>query len=248
MKKIILLSALVCASSVIGMEPEKKGNLGAFEQLPKELRQEIAQTALQASTSVDQAITAIQNASAMYSGVKLDNTAAMNIFKKMLPNDLDQAIQAVKHLQGNNLKDFTKLLYILIEQFPSYSRMWIANNLGHYHPSHIQYGWRYRELGDQLIKLAGDKNKSAQKEIIQLIKEDADVNYIDHDKFSIYYNNTPLESAIKNHVLENVQLLLAAGAKPRVKDLDVAKNKAQLNSDNADVIMIKNLIEEAMKK
>lgn len=67
MKKVSLLLTILCAGQLYGMEntdlsqgamePEKKSNLGAFEQLPPELRQIVAQTALELSTDINQAIT-----------------------------------------------------------------------------------------------------------------------------------------------------------------------------------------------
>jgi hypothetical protein len=108
-----------------GMEPQK-GDLGAFEQLPLELRREIAQMALAASSTIDQAIKAIQNASAIYSGVKLNSAAAMNLLKTMLSDDFDQVIERFKHLQGTKVKEFNVLMDLLAKKFPDLTRAEIA--------------------------------------------------------------------------------------------------------------------------
>jgi hypothetical protein len=267
MKKIVLLCALVCAGSLIGMQKEPsvaktvsqgspamagkqgKGDLGAFEQLPKEIRQIIAQTAIQASTSVDEAVKAIQNAGMIYGDVQLDKTAAIEILKKALsnnmdllknllknirPNDFDGAIEIIEKLEINDLKDFTKMIHILADKFNEPTGLIVK------HSFKTPVSQEYQNLGMQLLNIAGREGESVRNKIIELIKEGADINFA--------FGDSVLAKAISEYSLENIELLLKLGAKPTVHDLHKVNGWVQLRPHNEMFIKIKNLIEEAMKK
>lgn len=206
MKKIVLLFTMLCVTVLVSMESEK-GNLGAFEQLPVELRQEISQTALTASTTVDEAIKAIQNASAIYGGVKLDRAAAMDLLKNTLPNDLNQAIKAAKHLQGSEPKDFTKLVHLLADKFHE-SPYDVASLFK------TPIAQKYLKLANQLEELAYQYNDNPE-ELKNPIAQGADVNF-----YGGSYKQTPLNNAIWAARLNKVGILLAAGANPFVKDAE----------------------------
>lgn len=241
----------MCAGSLIGMEKENKGNLRAFEQLPKEVRQIIAQTALEASTTVDEAIKAIQSASAIYGGVKLDDTAATDIllnnvelFKKILPNhlyeaidDLYEAIEVAKNLQVNNLKNFTKLVHILADKFEATTMSDLARDLG-------------RDISKQYIKLGRDLahalSLNREKDIANLIQQGADVNFNQTNANS--REPAPLNAAIRRNLKKNVQLLLDLGAIPTDLDVIIAQQIARDYPDDEEAITIKNLIRESWEK
>ena len=96
MKKLFLLSALICAGQMYGMEP-------LYHTLPKELQKEIFNTALATSTSVADAVNAIKAVGTLH-GVKYSTQAALDLLMKTLPNDLDQAIKAVTNLHGTEIE------------------------------------------------------------------------------------------------------------------------------------------------
>ncbi len=224
MKKIALLFTLLCAGALSGMESQKN-DLGAFEQLPLELRKEIFEMTLKTSTTVDEAIKAIQNASEIYRGVRLDSTAALNLLIKTIPDDLDKAIEAVKNLQGNTLKDFTKLVHILANKFNTTTQA-VAEKIN------TPTARIYLTLGNELLTLAGSWRK--EREIISFIQAGADINFTGDyfDDIAMFYiTGSPLGVAAKNLNVREVETLLEFGAKPTDEDLLRAEQMANFSSE-----------------
>src|SRR5262245_54934151 len=85
MKKTIILFTILSIGLLNGMETEP-----SYETLPKELKQEIINTALATSKSVDEAINTLKTVSALQ-GIQFDK-----LF---------------------DLKDFTKLVHMLADKF-----------------------------------------------------------------------------------------------------------------------------------
>ena len=78
MKKLILLFTIVCAGQLYGMEAKQK--MGALGTLPRDIRNEIVNTALATSNNLDEAISMIQKLSTLYN-VRYDN---LNDFKRLV--------------------------------------------------------------------------------------------------------------------------------------------------------------------
>jgi len=211
-------------SPAMAGRPEK-GDLGNFEQLPKELRQEIAETALATSTTVDEAIKAIQDSSMIYGGVQLNDRAAKNLLIKSIPNNFDQAIKQVKHLEGTELKDFTKLAHILANKF-NISTGRIADQFG------TPLADKYEDLLAQAITI----NLADDNGMIKLIKDGLDVNLTLKNNNSLLMRMAEFEWSSKF-----TQLLLDAGANPYHKN-----DRGQIALDIARSEKIRQLLEEAM--
>jgi len=209
MKKIALLFTILCVGALNGMETEH------IVKLPLELHKAIVQTALEASSTVDQTIKAIQNASAIHSGVKLNNAEAMNLLQKTLPNNLTQAIDKVKNLQGTEPKDFTKLVHLLAKKF----------NISPYQVASLfntPIAQKYIKLSEKLEPYVSHiRDYGVNVEINNLISQGADVNFYNSHK----YNYSPLlnlaigYTSSKSDILR-VKQLINAGANPFLKDYE----------------------------
>lgn len=250
MKKMILLWMFLCVGGLNGMEkenpefkPEIKSDLGAFEQLPRELRKEIAQIALVRSATVDEAIKAIQNIALIYGNTKLDSIAAMNVLISTLPNDLNQAIQAAKKLQGNNLKDFTSLAHILADKF-NVTTEEVAQKFG------TPLAEKYKKKGHVLLQNLGKwttyEKGSTEDHINNLIQKGADVNFtgICGGRFWVESIESPLGVAIIFSNLVGVEALLKHGAIVTNHILSLAEKMLMFTNVNAPLdkrlLLVKN--------
>lgn len=245
MKKIIVLLTILCASILTGMQKEQKGDLGSFEELPEELRQEIAkvaiETAIATSTTVDEAIKAIQTASMVYSGVQLDDIAARDLLIHSIPNNLDQAITQVKHLQGKELKNFTKLVHILADKFDITTAR-TAATIG------TPIAQTYLNLGKEL-KIAILSDPFNYDKIIELIKNGADVNFSILSRRSTPLHNALSDEKNKEFNVELIKILLDAGAKPTTENLlRIDARQASSPEDEEKKLTIKQLLQDAMNK
>jgi hypothetical protein len=189
MKKLILLFTIVCsAGQLYGMEPELNPTL--WEQLPKELKQEIISTTLATSNSVDDAVNAIKALGTLH-GVRYNTQAAIGLLIKTLPNDPDKAINQVKNLQGTTLEAFTTLVHLVSDKFPEIATEAIAEKF------ETPTAQKYVELGNALLMLSGTHIATTINEARQIIKDDgADVNFtalrIVDPEIETYYILTPL--------------------------------------------------------
>lgn len=242
MKKVFLLCALVCVGQMYGMESERSLlEAEHISQLSRDLHQKIINTALTTSNTVDEAIKAINGASALY-GLKYDTSTATDLLMKRLPDNIDEAINTVKHLQGTTLKDFTALVSILAKKFPDEPRSLIATKFN------TPIADQYVSLGMRLIKiLGGDYRDTMKRETMKAIQDGADVN------FTTYVKNmngntkimTPLfftGSGTSNWVpsREIIQLLLNHGADQyfNVKDDGTLLEVLKKNLSNSAIIEI----------
>ncbi len=155
-------------------------------------------------------------------------------------SDLDKT----KHI--DNLKDFTKELHGLANKFNTFpvvvAKLAKPNtNLGHLAEQYAKLNRKLLELTRWLYE------DNAFNAIVQLIEQDADVNFIDE------HGSTPLENARLILSIELVNLLLDSGAKPTEKDLSEALRVEdfwkQNDSESAEIAMdIRKILEEASKK
>jgi hypothetical protein len=200
MKKIAVMLAMLSIGILNGMESES-----SYKILPKELKQEIVNTALATSNNVDEAINMIKKLGALH-GVHYDTKAATDLFVKMLPNNLNEAIDEVKSLQGSTPEDFTKLVHILLGRF--YGRPYKVAFL-----FNTPIAQEYLKLGEQLQEAVSYWKDNAK--IKALIAQGADVNFYSNEGFS---KKTPLNHAVGDRSIDTVKLLLAAGADPLLED------------------------------
>lgn len=267
MKKLILLFTIVCANQLYGMEPiEPKWSLQKAEhisQLPQDVRLTIINTALAESNTLVEAINALKNASTLY-GVRYDllkNATLMQALMKRFPGkvreeialaikqpdvyqelvatlekhqNIDQAIASInENFTFENLKDFTALVHMLATEFHKTTAQ-VAKKFN------SPIARRYLKLGGELEDVSGAKWERVGHSIINLIKQGADVN--------LSGRTSPLRIAINNVNPHGVNILLKYGAKPTDNDLLKAHNNAELNPENKDTMMIKQLIEKSMGK
>jgi len=93
MKKLLLLSTLVCAGQMYGMESQEP--MGTFAQLPKELlHQEIIKQAIESSNTLEEAIKAVKMARAL-SGVQYDNLKNFTKLVHLLADKFDTTTHEV---------------------------------------------------------------------------------------------------------------------------------------------------------
>jgi len=216
--KLLLLCAVVCASHLYGMEP------ASYKTLPPELRQEIINIAL---AVIDREPPTVTKNGLIISS--LDKTIEM--LRKL------GILHGVEFDTLFNLKDFTKLMHILANKF-NVTTADVALK--------FNQGWIARQYLDLGYKLLGSdpESPSTLDDWIELIKEDADVNFSAHNYF--YVVITPLNEAIRLAVPEAVELLLNSGAKVRPEDLDKAREIDYPSYKEA--IIIEQLLEEAWEK
>lgn len=258
MQKILLLLTILCASQLYGMEPtslyelrrsgpEQKGNLGAFEQLPKELRQEIVKIALASSTTADQAIKTIQGSIMMYSGIQLNEAEAMNLINRLLPSNVIEATETVKHLQGNNLKDFIKLMALLADKF-NYTPIGLFNS---------PIASEYRTLSKQLNAAVAMSNHTLTGYLIEfLIKYKGLIAGLNPQILFTAFDRTG------SNKIEVIKALLAYGANPYGKNIskDRSDRKVgetfvqyinhmiELDPTNSELKTIQSLLDETIAK
>ncbi len=96
----------------------------------------------------------------------------------------------------------------------------------------------YSKLANNLIDAIYKKDSN---QVAQLIKEGADVNFID-DRL-----DTPLKWALNHTNKDVLKILLHAGAQVHKEDVDRLNTKVQMHQKSEDQIALK-LLEEAIKK
>jgi hypothetical protein len=217
MKKIILLFTIVCVGQLYGMEP-------TYHTLPKELQNEIVSTALATSKSVDDAVNMIKKLGTLY-GVHYSTQAATNLLMTILPNDIGQAIDEVKKLQGTTLEDFTKLVHLLAGKFTRTTTENIAKRFD------APIAQTYIDLGEQLLGVMFDDHPF---KVSALIKNGADINfsaasYSFADMKDVI--KSPLSVAIEELNVTAVEVLLRPGIKITKDALSRAEVLSRASSD-----------------
>ena len=190
---------LICTGRIYGMESQP-----LYDTLPKELQDELVNTALATNKSVDDVVNTIKALGSLYR-VPYNTQAAINLFMKTLPNDLHKAINAVKNLQGTKPEDFTKLVHILANKFnTTTAKIAITFNT----PTAQQYINLWTKAKD-----LPDTNTLAQ-----LIENGLDVNVTYGPDLSSLLIKTLELGCTSEKTKKRVILLLDAGANPHYKN------------------------------
>ncbi len=240
MKKLILLFTIVCATGqMYGMEPQR-GSLGAFEQLPEELRQEIVK-ALAKSNDLEQVIGAIKVAS-IFQGVPYGNlqsaTGLVRALTKKFPDKSREEIilalekpEAYKELvtileTNKNLRDIyaaiksQNILQGNLKDFTALVHILVDKKnelVGNSSPDRrtmmiaSEFGTPVAETYNELgNELMYCVEQGNSKQVARLIQDGADVNFVN------YCHTSPLAKVLGTNFLsiEVVKLLLAHGADP----------------------------------
>lgn len=215
MKKTILLLTILCAGHLYGMEPEQGYTNTNLNELSPEVRYMIVRAL---STTYNPKLNNIEN---------LKNTVnALNAMSRV-NKQFNAIINDLYGKSQENLKEFTKLVHILADNF-NVSTKEVAMMFN------TPIAQQYIDLGEQLVILVyGDKldprrqmeiyNKTGKlptnvdpQDIITLIKNGADVNYISKLDPKIDYKESPLSAAVFVENVALVNLLLEHGANPEL--------------------------------
>jgi hypothetical protein len=195
MKKIALLFTILCVGQLYGMEEQSP-----YHALPKELQKEIVNTALATSKSVDNAVDAIRIFGTLHK-VHYGTQSATNLLMTMLPNDLNQAINQIKNLQGTTPQDFTKLVHILADKFKT-NTLSVASQFINLKINRTA-AEKYIDSGLSFSQAIMTRNLTA---LNTLINEGADVNFTNSN------GEGPLKWATEKKSQEIIKILRAAGA------------------------------------
>lgn len=230
---MILLFTITLASTgaLNGMQEITERSYWGY--LPKKIKQSIIGTALATSNNVDEAINAIKTSGALY-GLRYDTPTAKNLLIKSLPNNLDEAIEKVKTLQGATPKDFTKLVHMLADKF----------NLIPYDVAEKFNTPTAEKYIDLYIRLSGATSLKNLKIMKELISRGADVKARPSIiSAAIVYPNEKTPEIIK--------FLLENGANPSAKsgfhNETPLENLNRLNHRTPEYTPIKTLLEEQIK-
>jgi len=197
--KIALLFTILCAGQLYGMEL-KRGNLGAFEQLPEDVHKVIIK-ALATSNDLEQTIEAIKVASALQ-GVRYDN---LKDFTKLVHILADKFYRpTIFHGLMGPAKSTERVAEMFVTPVAK----------------------EYIELNRELLKMTawiGSRNPD-RTEVINKLKElieaGADVNFspaytlnVEVGKVVVQVSTSPMRNAMLGGNLDTLQLLLDYGAK-----------------------------------
>lgn len=175
---LLLICTILCVNALNGMDPTSLCELRRTEQepsyatLPKEVKQVIFFTALTASKNFDEKFNVFKNTCALH-GIHYHHEAILTTLATQLPDQIDQAANEVKHLQGTTLKHFITLIDVIAKKFPNWPREWIANKFK------TQIAGRYNTLGPTFLKTVGkeENSETALKNAFNLLNDDLDPNY-----------------------------------------------------------------------
>jgi len=271
MKKLILLSALICAGQMYGME-----NL--YEPLPSELKQVIISNALETSNTLNEAVKTIKKLSILHN-VRYDNfkemAALVNALRNKFPKkakgeiilalekpeiyekivtimeknkNMEQTIKAIKNenLLQDNLENFTTLVHILGYKFKKTSEEIAKRFEGFVSQKYLTL---VREASKILNALYPYENK---EKFSQLIQEGFDVNstyeyYVGSTPYPLLSSIVTLKNIEDKQKLELIKILLDAGANPFGTGIPAGFTALDYakSSGNKEIIQ---LFEEAIKK
>lgn len=256
MKKIFLLCALIGAGQIYGMESVKQwgsnliqyywyGNPQPELMEPKKRSEEMNPTLW--GKSVDEG------------GLPDDVKHLIILAFAQSGNNIDKAIKNIKiasltnkalnkMINADDLQGFTQIVHVLADKFDEKVGE-IASELK------TETAKKYIELNDELLTavLYNDNSPETFKKITQLIKDGADVNYVNgNGGWSILggamFNLEHLGNKTSEVNTAIIQLLLESGLKPTDKVLDNIEWLRDLFPENVNIKNIEQLINQAMQK
>jgi hypothetical protein len=181
----------------------------------------------------------------------LNSDVQREIIKMILATNkyLDDAVKTIntacilERIRCDNLKNFTQLVSMLEEKFPSYTKQEIAEKFNT--PLALQY------INLNLEFILNIKQGKSIEKIKQLIDQGVDVNF---SSSSVMLGGSPLAALVKstrdmdkNHAIAIMHLLLSSGANPNFKTFH-GESALRFMQSYSIPEEFKQLLNNAMKK
>jgi len=164
-------------------------------------------------------------------------------------NNLDEAVKNIvgfsrinaklnNMVNLNDLQGFTKIAHILADRFGT-------TTAGVAYQFNTPVAQAYNNLNFELLQYQFRGMGTDSNEITKFIEKGADVNFTSAGSYGYA---TELRWAIENLNVEGVKIFLKFGAIPTNGDWNTVLKVEKYNPGNKEIIKIKELIEEAIKK